>query len=187
MTHFDRFFACAVVALSPLLEACTSLASRSTSAPRTEEELFEHWPVVHRDQDATVRQDPSPSAPAGPSAQAGAQGSPTGASGADEEIAQEGKDWYIEVLPYLWLPAMHGQVGARGTTAPVGVNTSEAIDAMKDDLEGAFVAHSELGWNRFRFLADFSYVNLGSSTSTALGNVKSDIKQIIAELGMAYA
>jgi hypothetical protein len=172
--------------LLPLLfGACATRAS----APRaTTIEALDHFAGGLRTSSAgpaPLAQDPATSSEA--STQRGASGeAQSDGAKSDEKSAGAEKTWHIEVVPYLWAPAMHGQVGAQGSTVPVGINQSEILDIMKDDLEGAFVTHGEFAKDRFRFLADFSYINLESSTSTPLGRFESDMEQIIAELGVAY-
>jgi opacity protein-like surface antigen len=93
--------------------------------------------------------------------------------------------WSIELRPYLWVPAMHGEVTARGTSAPVSVNTSEAFDLLKD-LDGAFVLHGELGFDRWRLFGDVNFLSLEASESTPVGRVDTELTQAFTEVGIAY-
>ncbi|MBK9387588.1 MAG: hypothetical protein IPN34_22465 [Planctomycetes bacterium] len=93
--------------------------------------------------------------------------------------------WSIELRPYLWVAAMHGEVSARGFRAPVSVNTSEAFELLKD-LNSAFVLHGELGFDRWRLFGDLNYLELESSQSTRVGELDVELVQAFTEVGVAY-
>jgi hypothetical protein len=170
MTERSRIAAPLATLLLLLLGACATRESAPSAAPIEELDRLA---------------DGVPSSPARPAPE---MQDPATSSEAKDGEASAGaeKTWHVEVVPYLWAPAMHGQLGARGSTAPVGINQSEILDIMKDDLQGAFVTHGEFAKDRFRFLGDFSYINLESSTSTPRGEIETDMEQVIAELGLAY-
>jgi hypothetical protein len=51
---------------------------------------------------------------------------------------------WVLVAPYVWAPAQHGRIGARGVSAPIDVSLADLIDLIPD-LNGAFMAHVEVG------------------------------------------
>ncbi|MBL8899046.1 MAG: hypothetical protein JNM84_15510 [Planctomycetes bacterium] len=180
MAYHSRIAVPLATLLSLLSGACATREFSPAAAPIEELDRLADGMLPSSVGPAPLAQDPATSAESSPRSGASNE------APSEEAAAGTEKTWHIEVVPYLWAPAMHGQVGARGATAPVGINQSEILDIMKDDLQGAFVTHGEFAKDRFRFLADFSYINLESSTSTPLGQVESDMEQIIAELGVAY-
>lgn len=93
--------------------------------------------------------------------------------------------WSLELRPYLWVPAMHGEVTARGSSAPVSVNTGEAFDLLKD-LNSAFVLHGELGLDRWRLFGDINYLELEASQTTPIGRFDAEMRQAFTEVGVAY-
>jgi opacity protein-like surface antigen len=65
--------------------------------------------------------------------------------------------WQFVSLSYLWLPGLHGTVGARGYEASPHVSPSDVVSNFNFGLMGSFEAQ----YNRWGLPFDFVYAKLG--------------------------
>jgi hypothetical protein len=98
----------------------------------------------------------------------------------------EGRDWSIDVIPYLWLINLNGDVGIGPTGA---VPVSQTFDSLRSNLEGAFAGYLDARWRRWHLLVDGSWAGLGSSvppTFIGLSSVDVDVDLAFGTTGFAY-
>lgn len=70
---------------------------------------------------------------------------------------------WATVTPYLWLPAMKGQIGVRGVVRDVDISLSDMWDLL-GDLKGAAMVHLEVGrGNRGGLIIDTLLTDIAST------------------------
>jgi len=82
----------------------------------------------------------------------------TGPSLSDKgEEGEDARDWSIDVVPYLWVVSLSGdiQLPAAGTI-PVGATFGD----LASNLDGAFTAFLDLRFRRWHLISDNSWVRL---------------------------
>lgn len=67
-----------------------------------------------------------------------------------------GQGWHFSVSPYLWLPALHGTIGARGHDASIHASFSDIFSNFSFALMGAF----DPRYNRIVMPLDFMWIRL---------------------------
>jgi len=99
-------------------------------------------------------------------------------------LAQEDKNWDFELAPlYLWAVSIEGETGVRGQTA----NTEVDFGDIWDNLEGVFtVRFNALYQQKFGFLLDYNYINLGTETQTGVVDLEVSMKTQILNLAATY-
>ncbi len=100
--------------------------------------------------------------------------------------AAEVSPWSCRVGIYGWLQAVDGDVGARGITAPVDFSISDVLDKL--DL--AVMGVVEVGYGRWSFLADTTYVELSANEPTPFGLIAPSFDvnytEIVGNYGIGY-
>jgi hypothetical protein len=106
--------------------------------------------------------------------------------GMNPVTSNEEETWVL-VAPYVWTPAMRGTIGARGLTAPIDVSLSDLFDILFEDLNGAAMAHVEVGKGNLGLIFDALLMEIHPSQPGPLGGqLKFDIGSTILE-SMAMA
>src|SRR5271169_1357502 len=82
--------------------------------------------------------------------------SPPQGAGAIDRTSQDNM-WHVSVSPYLWLPWIHGTVGALGDNAGFSVTPSDLLSHARFGLLGAVEARR----NRLLTNVDLLYMRLG--------------------------
>ncbi len=78
----------------------------------------------------------------------------TGPSSRDEAGR---RDWEIEIVPYLWLAGLEGQIGL----PPVGmIPISKTFSSLSDNLDSALAGFLDARYRRWHLLVDGSWVRL---------------------------
>jgi hypothetical protein len=77
--------------------------------------------------------------------------------------------WKFDLAPYLWVPAMTGDVTVRGRTADVDVGLGDTLDLIFDDLQFAFMGRFEARKGNLLFTLDVDYTDLEDDNTTARG------------------
>ena len=62
--------------------------------------------------------------------------------------------WKFELAPYLWLPAMDGDVTVRGRTADVDLDLGDVFEALLDSFKFAFMGRFEAHKGNLFFTLD---------------------------------
>ncbi len=102
-------------------------------------------------------------------------------------VTSDSDETWVLVAPYVWTPAMKGTIGARGVTAPIDVSLSDLYDILFDDLNGAAMAHVEVGKGNFGLIFDALLMEIHPSQRGPLGGqIKLDVGATILE-SMAMA
>jgi len=92
-------------------------------------------------------------------ANAGAWDRATGPSSRDEE---GGRDWGVEIVPYVWIASLNGTMGLPVVgSVPVAATFSE----VSDNLDGAFAGFMDARYRRWHVLVDGSWVRLKDSVA----------------------
>jgi hypothetical protein len=92
--------------------------------------------------------------------------------------------WRFDVP--AWIPEMHGTTTVRGRTAPVNVSTREVFQSV-DDLDFIFAARLEVDYERWGFLADGLYYNLGVDQDVLQRiNLSAGFEQAIVDFAATY-
>ena len=93
--------------------------------------------------------------------------------------------WEFRISPYAWLTAIDGTSGPDGYTADLDASFSDITDVLKM----AAALQMEARYERWGFLADGFYANLGNSGHTSgpeHANVDVDFKQFLGEFDILY-
>jgi hypothetical protein len=89
----------------------------------------------------------------------------TGASKFDEEGK---RDWSVEVIPYLWLASLNGELGLASTgTVPVNATFSQ----LASNLDAGFAGVLNLRFRRWHLLSDNSWVKISLTATPDFGPV----------------
>lgn len=94
--------------------------------------------------------------------------------------AQE--SWRYEVMPFLWASDIEGREGIRDTVADVDASFSDLIEFV--DIGAALRFRAER--DPMVWFAETSYVELGDTARTGIGDVSVELTQTFAEAGMSY-
>ena len=100
-------------------------------------------------------------------------------------FSQEGSDWEFSLAPlYLWAIKIDGDLGIGGRANGVSVDFGD----IWDNLEGVFtVRFNGLYRNKFGFVFDYNYLDLGTEQATDLaGRVEVGSKSQILNLAGSY-
>jgi hypothetical protein len=93
--------------------------------------------------------------------------------------------WEFRITPYAWLTAIDGTTGPDGYTTDVDASFGDIADVLKM----AAALQIEARYDRWGFLADGFYANLGESGHTSgpeHANVDVGFKQFLGELDVLY-
>lgn len=93
--------------------------------------------------------------------------------------------WEFRITPYGWLTAIDGTSGPDGFTTDIDASFSDIVDVLKM----AAALQMEARYDRWGFLADGFYANLGDSGHTsgpAHAKVDVDFKQFLGEFDILY-
>jgi hypothetical protein len=91
------------------------------------------------------------------------------------------------VAPYLWLPAMQGEITVRGHTVDVDLDLGDTLDLIFESLQFAFMGRAEAHKGPLLFTLDLMYLDLeGEQTTTRGLNADLTTKLLITEFGAGY-
>ena len=98
--------------------------------------------------------------------------------------SQEESNWEFNLAPlYLWAIDIDGDMGIRGQTAQVGVEFSD----IWDNLEGVLTLRfNGLYKNKFGFVFDYNYLDLGTGHVSDMVNVQVGFKSQIINFAGSY-
>jgi opacity protein-like surface antigen len=95
--------------------------------------------------------------------------------------------WTFDVVPYLWLPALDGDITVRGRTAPVDISSGDFIDTIFNSFQFAAIGRVEARRGPLVFTLDLLYLGLEEEDTTRLGiETEVDFSQLIVEFGGGY-
>jgi hypothetical protein len=96
--------------------------------------------------------------------------------------------WKFELAPYLWLPAVHGDLAVRGRTTDVDVDLGDRLDLMFDGVKFLVaMGRAEARKGNLLFTLDAVYLNLEDDGTTARGLETEVTSQfLITEFGGGY-
>jgi hypothetical protein len=87
----------------------------------------------------------------------------------------------VFVAPYVWVPAMKGEVTALGMTNSVDLSLGDAFSAL-GDLKGAAQGHVEVGRGDWTLIMDTMLMRIGESHAVTAGKLEADIGATFLEL-----
>jgi hypothetical protein len=96
-----------------------------------------------------------------------------------EEKPAENSDWEFKMSPYMWFISASGDVTVRGQESDLDLSFSD----IWDELNIAAMLVFEGRKNRWGFVGDALYANLGKSTSTDVTGIKIDPTVKLSYLG----
>ena len=95
--------------------------------------------------------------------------------------------WKFGVAPYLWLPAMQGEITARGHTVDIDLDLEDTLDLVFDSLKFAFMGRAEAHKGPLLFTLDLLYLDLeGDQTTTRGLRAELTTQLLITEFGAGY-
>ena len=94
-------------------------------------------------------------------------------------------DWEHTLTFYGWLAGISGTIGVGALDLPVDASVSDAWDSLSN-VTKLFMAHYEGTRGRWTAIADYSNLELESTSATVAGPVTSGLTQRFAELCGAY-
>lgn len=96
--------------------------------------------------------------------------------------ADAGGGWRFQILPYVWVPEVHGDVGADGASSGVDLGLGDAFG-----LAYAVPAHIEVSHGDLTLFTDLLYFKFKGERSGPLGgDLTSSAEGTVAEIGAAY-
>ena len=98
--------------------------------------------------------------------------------------ADEQKDWEFNLAPfYLWAISIDGDMGIRGRASSASVDFGD----IWDSLEGVFtVRFNGLYKDKFGFIFDYNYLDLGQDVVSDRANVEVGLKSQIVNFAGTY-
>jgi hypothetical protein len=95
--------------------------------------------------------------------------------------------WKFTLEPYLWLPAMKGDVTVRNRTADVDLNVYDALNLIFDAFKFGAMGRFEAQKGNLLFTLDVDYVDLEDEQTTARGLESAITSQtLLTEFGAGY-
>lgn len=79
-------------------------------------------------------------------------------------VGEPTSDWHFAVSPYLWLPWIHGTIGARGHEASVHVSPGDLLSHFRFGLMGVV----DTRYKRIVMPVDFVWLRLGANNALPL-------------------
>jgi hypothetical protein len=109
----------------------------------------------------------------------------------DRQTTQEASflaGWTFDVAPfYLWLPALDGEITARGISSDIDLSVGDTLDLLFDSFKFAATGRAEARKGNILLTLDLMYMNLEENTQTDIGlGVMTEFKQLILEFGGGY-
>jgi opacity protein-like surface antigen len=96
--------------------------------------------------------------------------------------APESSPWEFRVALYGWAEGIEGDVGVLGRTAPVDISFSDIIE----DLDMGFMGAFEVGRDRWSFIADFVYADIGAKETIRAFTVDFSQEQFLGNFTVNY-
>lgn len=99
--------------------------------------------------------------------------------------SDQNQGWHFSVSPYLWLPALHGTIGARGHDASVHASFSDIFSNFSFALMGAF----DPRYNRIVMPLDFMWIRLTNDNASPFdvlassANIKVNLDVLTQKIG----
>ena len=95
--------------------------------------------------------------------------------------------WKFGLAPYLWVPAMQGEITVRGHTVDVDLDLEDTLDLVFDSLKFAFMGRAEAHKGPLLFTLDLLYLDLeGDQTTTRGLRAELTTQLLITEFGAGY-
>jgi hypothetical protein len=95
--------------------------------------------------------------------------------------------WTFEVAPYLWLPALDGDISVHGRTAEVDASIGEFVETLFENFQFVTIGRMEARRGPFVFTLDLLYLSLEDEDTTSVGlQTEVDFSQLIVEFGAGY-
>ncbi|MGB9241896.1 MAG: hypothetical protein WCC03_00970 [Candidatus Acidiferrales bacterium] len=100
-------------------------------------------------------------------------------------VGEPTSDWHFAVSPYLWLPWIHGTVGARGHEASIHVSPGDLLSHFRFGLMGVV----DTRYKRIVMPVDFVWLRLGANNALPLtdeavnANVKGEAFILTPKIG----
>ena len=95
--------------------------------------------------------------------------------------------WKFELAPYIWLPAMSGDVTVRNRTFDVDLDLDETLDLIFDDLKFAFMGRFEAHKGNLLLTLDLFYFDMEDDDPKVRGLETQVSSQILfIEFGAGY-
>ena len=95
--------------------------------------------------------------------------------------------WKFEVAPYVWLPAMQGDLTVRGRTADINLDLGDTLDLLFDSLKFAAMGRAEARKGNLLLTLDVLYLNLEDDQTTARGlETEVGLQLLLTEFGAGY-
>lgn len=113
---------------------------------------------------------------------------PAGAAQEPSPLLQDApKPWRLELSAWMWLTAMNGTTGVRGTEIDVDATFGDIVDGS--DSIFAISGRLEFGYERWGGFVDAMYSDLGfeaESGPLGIADVDINFKQMIVDFGVMY-
>jgi hypothetical protein len=95
--------------------------------------------------------------------------------------------WKFEVAPYVWLPAMQGDLTVRGRTADIDLDLGDTLELLFDAFKFAAMGRAEARKGNLLLTLDLLYLDLEDDQTTARGlETEVGLTLLITEFGMGY-
>jgi hypothetical protein len=97
-----------------------------------------------------------------------------------EETSPKANDWEFKLSPYMWLHSVNGDVTVRGQESDLDLGFKD----IWDELNIAAMLVFEVSKDRWGFIGDALYANLGKSKPTDVAGIKIDPTVKLANLSV---
>jgi len=88
------------------------------------------------------------------------------------QLNSSDQGWHVSISPYLWLPGLHGTIGALGQDASVHASFGDIFSNFSFGLMGAL----DPRYKRFVMPLDFMWIKLSNDKATPFGILATSVK-----------
>jgi hypothetical protein len=104
---------------------------------------------------------------------------------------RRGDGWEFSLTPFMWVPAICGDLGIRGQAAEVDSSIGDTLEGVIDNFEFVGMARFAARHCKWSIIADLVYVNLGNEYGRDLAgavqiDVEWDFDQLVAQALVGY-
>jgi hypothetical protein len=78
----------------------------------------------------------------------------------DPKLPELDDSWQFKLAPYLWVPALDGDITIKGNSASVNYSVGDTFDAITDNFNFGLALRGEASHKEWSFLVDIMYLSL---------------------------
>lgn len=110
------------------------------------------------------------------------EGASYGTGAAETDTAASADAWQFQLMPYLWMSSISGDLQVGPLTPSVDVSFGDLLGALEFGLAARFEGHK----NRWGFFVDGTYMALAADVQLRRVEIDDELQQAIVEFGASY-